>query len=144
MRSSAWHSTAQRSSIRFVAVKRSDNHDRSDLVSGVPLFILMSLMASEKHGHSLMKDIEHFAGVRLGPGTLYKAIARLESLGLIKALDPEGRRRPYRLTHGGQEVLVQSLSYLDHVVEEGQRRVRTKTLTGRPSGTGRIRGTVTA
>jgi DNA-binding PadR family transcriptional regulator len=104
----------------------------------------MSLTAGQKHGHSLMKDIEEFAGVRLGPGTLYKAIARLESIGLIEALDPEGRRRPYGLTPAGQEVLVQSLSYLDHVVEEGQRRVRTKTLTGQPSGTARIKGPATA
>ena len=124
--------------------KRSDDQGRSDLVSGVPLFILVSLMAGEKHGHSLMKDIEHFAGVRLGPGTLYKAIARLESAGLIEALDPDGRRRPYGLTPVGQEMLVQSLSYLEHVVEEGQQRVRTKTLTGRPSGTAGVRRTVTA
>jgi DNA-binding PadR family transcriptional regulator len=124
--------------------KRADNRDRSDLVSGVPLFILMSLMAGEKHGHSLMKDIEHFAGVRLGPGTLYKAIARLESNGRIKALDPEGRRRPYGLTPVGQEVLVESLRYLDHVVEEGQQRLRAKASTGRPSGTVPISGTVTA
>jgi DNA-binding PadR family transcriptional regulator len=127
----------------IVPGKRSDNQ-QSDLVNGVPLFILMSLMAGEKHGHSLMKDIEHFAGVRLGPGTLYKAIARLESIGLIEALDPEGRRRPYGLTPVGQEVLVQSLSYLDHVVEEGQRRVHTKTLAEQPSGPARIKGTVTA
>jgi len=127
-----------------VANKGSDNPERSDLVSGVPLFILMSLIAGEKHGHSLMKDIEHFAGVRLGPGTLYKAIARLESVGLIEALDPDGRRRPYGLTPVGQEVLVQSLSYLDHVVEEGQQRVRTKTLARRASGTARIRRTATA
>jgi DNA-binding PadR family transcriptional regulator len=127
-----------------VANKGPDNRGQSDLVSGVPLFILMSLMAGEKHGHSLMKDIEHFAGVRLGPGTLYKAIARLESVGLIEALNPDGRRRPYGLTPVGQEVLVQSLSYLDHVVEEGQQRVRTKTLARRPSGPARIRGTATA
>jgi DNA-binding PadR family transcriptional regulator len=127
-----------------VPEKRSEHQGQSDLVSGVPLFILMSLMAGEKHGHSLMKDIEHFAGVRLGPGTLYKAMARLESVGLIEALDPEGRRRPYGLTPVGQEVLVQSLSYLDHVVEEGLQRVRTKTLKGRASGTPKVRGTVTA
>ena len=71
-------------------------------------------------------------------------IARLESVGLIEALEPDGRRRPYGLTPVGQEILVQSLRYLDQVVEEGQQRVRTKTLKGRPSGAARVRGALTA
>ena len=49
-----------------------------------------------------MLDIADFAGVRLGPGTLYGAISRLESEGLIEAIAPEGRRRPYRLTDRGR------------------------------------------
>ena len=31
----------------------------------------------------MLEDIEALAGVRLGPGTLYGAVARLERLGLI-------------------------------------------------------------
>jgi len=35
-----------------------------------PLLILVSLADGPKHGHALAKDIEDFAGVRLGPGAL--------------------------------------------------------------------------
>ena len=35
-----------------------------------------------------------FAGVRLGPGTLYGCLARLEETGLVKALPPQERRQP--------------------------------------------------
>ena len=45
-----------------------------------------------------MQDIEGFAGTTLGPGTLYGALSRLEGMGLIAALEGDGRRRPYRLT----------------------------------------------
>ena len=38
-----------------------------------PLLILVSLADGPKHGHALAKDIEDFAGVRLGPGALYGA-----------------------------------------------------------------------
>ena len=38
----------------------------------------------------------------MGPGTLYGALARLERRGLIEALEPEDRRRPYRLTGLGR------------------------------------------
>ena len=44
-----------------------------------------------KHGYALLLDIEKFAGVRLGPGTLYGAIGRLEERGLIKPLATDGR-----------------------------------------------------
>ena len=40
-----------------------------------PVLILTSLADGPKHGYALTKDIEQFAGVNLGPGTLYGAIA---------------------------------------------------------------------
>jgi len=74
------------------------------------LLILTSLAGGEKHGYALMQDIEEFAGVRLGPGSLYGAISRLESEGLVEALPADDRRRPYRLTPAGNRVLQQELS----------------------------------
>jgi DNA-binding PadR family transcriptional regulator len=62
------------------------------------LYILVSLSAGPKHGYAIMTDVEEISGERLGPGTLYAALARLEARGLIEALPPEERRRPYRLT----------------------------------------------
>src|ERR1700681_3806397 len=66
--------------------------------AGPATLILSSLADGPKHGYALTKDVEEFAGVRLAPGTLYEALARLESQGLIEALEPANRRRPYRLT----------------------------------------------
>ena len=103
-----------------MASQRSDAATEHDIVSGVSLFILTSLAAGEKHGHGLMKDIERFTGVRLGPGTLYKAMARLDERGLIEPLDPDARRRPYGITPAGVKVLEQSLDHLGHVVDEGR------------------------
>ena len=42
----------------------------------------------------MLLDVASFAGVRLGPGTLYGALTRLEEDGLVEALPLEGRRRP--------------------------------------------------
>ena len=42
------------------------------------LLILASLAGGPKHGYAMMEDIEAMSGVRLGPGTLYGALARLE------------------------------------------------------------------
>ena len=62
------------------------------------LYILVSLSDGPKHGYAIMTDVEEISGSPLGPGTLYGALARLERRGLIEALEPEDRRRPYRLT----------------------------------------------
>jgi DNA-binding PadR family transcriptional regulator len=69
------------------------------------LFILLSLSDGPKHGYAIMTDVEAISGSPLGPGTLYGALARLEERGLIEALEPEHRRRPYRLTRLGRSTL---------------------------------------
>ena len=55
-----------------------------------PLLILVSLADGPKHGHALAKDIEDFAGVKLGPGALHGAITRLAERPDRAA----GQRRP--------------------------------------------------
>ena len=60
------------------------------------LLVLVSLCDGPKHGYSMQRDIETFAGTRLGPGTLYGAITTLERDGLIEAMPSADRRRPYQ------------------------------------------------
>ena len=60
--------------------------------------------------------------MRLGPGTLYGAIGRLEERGLIEAVADHGRARPYRLTDAGGAVLVAALAELRTIVDVGTRR----------------------
>lgn len=96
-------------------------------LSDPSLLILTSLVTGPKHGYALFQDIEAFAGQRLGPGTLYGAIGRLEQRGLIESLAPEGRTRPYRLTAAGHQSLETTLTELRCLVDEGTARLR-----GRP------------
>jgi DNA-binding PadR family transcriptional regulator len=103
-------------------VDRVSGGDRPTL-AGPPLFVLMSLATGPKHGHALMKDITAFATARLGPGTLYGAISRLEKRGLIAALPADERRRPYEITPEGAVVLEASIADLRRVVDEGVSRL---------------------
>jgi DNA-binding PadR family transcriptional regulator len=88
------------------------------------LLVLASLADGDKHGYAMMDDIEQFAGARLGPGTLYGAIVRLEERGWIRALESTDRRRPYRLTAEGRKALREQLADLHQVVKAGLRRLR--------------------
>ena len=87
------------------------------------LLILISLADGPKHGYAMIEDILSVAGVRLGPGTLYGAISRLESGGLIEALEPDHRRNPYRLTGAGEQSLRQRLKSLSAVARAGEERL---------------------
>jgi DNA-binding PadR family transcriptional regulator len=87
------------------------------------LFILVSLGGGPKHGYAIMEDVEAIGGTRIGPGTLYAALARLESRGLIEALPPEDRRRPYRLTGLGATTLQTQLEGLAGFAKTGLERL---------------------
>jgi DNA-binding PadR family transcriptional regulator len=85
--------------------------------------ILSSLASGSKHGYALTKDIEQFAGVRLAPGTLYEALARLERQRLIEAVERDDRRRPYRLTAAGAAELRSELDAQRRIAEVGLGRL---------------------
>ena len=87
------------------------------------LLILVSLADGAKHGYAVMEDVVNQFGVRLGPGTLYAALARLEARGLIEPLPSEDRRRPYRLTEAGTAALRRQLDSLQEVAAVGLRRL---------------------
>jgi DNA-binding PadR family transcriptional regulator len=88
--------------------------------------ILMALADGEKHGYSIMKDVETQTGgkLKMGPGTLYGSIKRMLAAGFIEeaderpdpALDDE-RRRYYRLSSMGQTVLSAESQRLEQAVK---------------------------
>ena len=104
----------------------------SDIVDSVPVIrgssdrsvlVLTSLSSGPKHGYALIKDIESFSGVSLGPGSLYGAIDKLEHAGLIEAMPGEGRRKPYRITARGAADLREQLVLSEKVFSVGLDRL---------------------
>jgi DNA-binding PadR family transcriptional regulator len=87
--------------------------------------ILLALADGERHGYGIMQEVEQGSGgsVRLGPGTLYGAIKRLLTAGLIEESeerpeeeDDQRRRCYYRLTGRGGEVVREEASRLAALV----------------------------
>ena len=88
------------------------------------LLILSSLAGEPKHGYAILADVEAFAGIRLGPGTLYTAITRLVDKGWIAPEAAAGRQRPYRLTGAGAVCLEEMLKNIRRVSRIGMERLR--------------------
>ncbi len=91
--------------------------------SDPPLLVLASLASGPKHGHAMIEDIARLCGTRLGPGTLYGAIGRLEGLGWIEPLEPDERRRPYRITGEGLRVFRAKMTTMQKFVKAGTERL---------------------
>lgn len=87
------------------------------------LLVLTSLAGGAKHGYALMKDIEGFGGVTLGPGTVFGCLSRLEERGLVRQLPADERRRPYELTAAGARLLEAQLEELSRVVTASAERL---------------------
>jgi DNA-binding PadR family transcriptional regulator len=106
-------------------IQRPDADELADLgrFSESALLVLASLAEGPKHGYAMMQDILEFHGARMEPGTLYGVLARLELRGWIVPLPIEGRRRPYRLTTAGAQVLQTHLTVMERVVSTGRQRL---------------------
>jgi DNA-binding PadR family transcriptional regulator len=96
-------------------------------LSPTVLHILLALADGAKHGYAIKQEAEGRSdgSVRLGPGTLYEAIQRLQEEGLIRETsgdtDPvngqEAQRRYYALTARGRRVLRDQIDRLARLVD---------------------------
>ena len=93
--------------------------------------ILTALAAGPQHGYGIMTDVASISGdrVKLRAGTLYAALDRLRSDGIIDVDREEvvgGRlRRYYKLTQTGIAVLDEEVSRMHANVKVAARRLRT-------------------
>jgi DNA-binding PadR family transcriptional regulator len=96
----------------------------------VRLLVLTAVAAEPRHGHRIRLEVEGLSGRPVGPGTLYGAISRLEEDGFIRALTPQGRRKPYEITDAGRRHLAGEVARTRHLVEVAERRLGGVVWTG--------------
>jgi len=100
------------------------------------IYILLALAEGDRHGYAIKQTVEERTGgsIRLGPGTLYEAIQRLEDTGLIgergmraaAVNGQEAQRRYYSLTERGWAALQAEIRQLDQVVAQARRNPRLR------------------
>ena len=87
-------------------------------------YILLALYKPQ-HGYGIMQLVEALSGgrVRLAAGTLYGALNTLCDKGWIVQLPGEdgSRRKEYRLTQKGLDVLKSEISRLRELITNGER-----------------------
>ena len=96
---------------------------------------MLVLADGARHGYAIKQAVEQRTdgAIRLGPGTLYEAIQRLEEAGLITAangLEPangqEAQRRYYRLTERGWSTLQKDLQAFGQLIDVARANPRLR------------------
>ena len=94
--------------------------------------ILLALANTQLHGYAIMQQVTEWTGgsIRMGPGTLYGAIKRMLGSGLVEEVpeaerpDSDGeateRRRYYRLTKHGDDVVLAETQRLASLIQVAQ------------------------
>jgi DNA-binding PadR family transcriptional regulator len=114
--------------------KTKDAHSRKS-PSRAGIYILLALADGARHGYAIKQEVEQRTGglLRLGPGTLYETIQRLEEAGLIEEAEPaepangqEAQRRFYELTERGWSTLKEEVRQLGQLVDYARANPRLR------------------
>jgi DNA-binding PadR family transcriptional regulator len=94
--------------------------------------ILRALAGEERHGYGIMQEVarQSEGKYRLGPGTLYDNLEKLMGMGLVEELTspPAGkdsRRKYYRISGLGWQVLAAEIARLEVLIREVKPRLRS-------------------
>ena len=90
------------------------------------LQVVLALAGGKAHGYGIMGFVSELTdgAVQLGPGTLYRTLARLATDGLVEEIPErhedaphDSRRRYYQLTELGWRVAAKEAELLERLVE---------------------------
>ena len=70
-------------------------------------FYILYSLREPNHGYGVVQNVERLTDgeIRLGPGTMYGSLSKMEKDGLVRFLREEEKRKIYVITELGNEVL---------------------------------------
>jgi len=85
-------------------------------------YILLSL-TKPNHGYGIILNVEKITQnrIRIGAGTIYSSLSKLEKDGLIKFVSEENRRKIFSITDTGLVVLKTEISRLGELFSNGNK-----------------------
>ena len=83
-------------------------------------YILLSLN-KPRHGYGIMQHVEQITNgrIKLGAGTMYGTLSKMEKDNLITPVAEEERRKIYKLSNRGSRLLELEIGRLDELLQNG-------------------------
>ena len=89
-------------------------------------FYILLCLQKENHGYGIVQNVKEMTEgeITITPGTMYGSLSKMEKDGLIKFIREEEKRRVYKITDLGSEVLSLELKRIKRLfknaTEEGK------------------------
>ena len=86
-------------------------------------FYILYCLQKENHGYGIVQTVERLTEgkIRLAPGTMYGSLSKMEKDGVISFVKEEEKRKIYRITPLGLEILgleLERIKRLYRITEE--------------------------
>lgn len=90
-------------------------------MSETAYYILLSLL-EERHGYAIMQYVAEITKdrIKLGAGTLYGTLSKLEHSSLVSFTREENKRKYYRITDAGRALLHAELKRIEELYVIGK------------------------
>jgi DNA-binding PadR family transcriptional regulator len=84
-------------------------------------YYILLCLNEPRHGYGIMQHVEDITGgrIKIGPGTMYGTLSKLENEGLMVQEEETDRKKIYRLSDKGRQVLKLELERLRELLSNG-------------------------
>ena len=80
-------------------------------------FYILLCLREESHGYNIIRKVEKLTDgeIRISPGTMYGSLSKMEKDGLIRFVREEEKRKIYRITDLGKDVLALEMKRIERL-----------------------------
>ena len=85
-------------------------------------FYILFCLQTPQHGYGISQQVRKLTGgaVTVGAGTMYGTLSKMEKDGLIRFYSEEDKRRLYRITELGREVLETEIKRIERLYKNSK------------------------
>ncbi len=80
-------------------------------------FYILLCLREPNHGYGVVQTVEKLTdgAIRLAPGTMYGSLSKMEKDGVIRFIREEDKRKIYKITDLGEEVLAIEIKRIERL-----------------------------
>jgi DNA-binding PadR family transcriptional regulator len=80
-------------------------------------FYILLCLREPNHGYGIVQTVEGLTkgAIRLAPGTMYGSLSKMEKDGVIRFIREEDKRKIYKITDLGEEVLALEIKRIERL-----------------------------
>ena len=80
-------------------------------------FYILMCLQDEMHGYSIVQKVQDLTNgeIKISPGTMYGSLSKMDKDGLITFIREDEKRKIYRITDLGREVLQKEIKRINRL-----------------------------